>query len=194
MSLAKIQSELKVPKGNFNKFGNYKYRNAEDILSAVKPLLAKYGYHLNIKDEIKMIGIRYYVVALVTIFEGDKVIATSTAYAREAENKKGMDDAQITGSASSYSRKYALNAIFAIDDGVDPDMTNKHGKDQPTPQANNTALTNYRNIINKLIAKHGLDDKWKGWETVKDPMQLIQVIDHYEAIEKQIRADKRNAK
>ena len=127
-----IQSSLKAPKGQTNKFGGYKYRSAEDILEAVKPLLSEWEVILTIIDEVVEIGGRVFVktTACITDSEHDNSVAT-TAYAREAESKKGMDEAQITGSASSYARKYALNGLFAIDDTKDADATNDHGKSQP---------------------------------------------------------------
>ena len=126
-----IQSELKAPKGQTNKFGGYSYRSAEDILEAVKPLLNKYNCFLTVSDEIVEVGGRVYVKATATVHESHSdPIASTTAFAREAETKKGMDEAQITGSASSYARKYALNGLFAIDDTKDPDATNTHGKDK----------------------------------------------------------------
>ena len=127
-----IQAELKAPKGQTNKFGGYTYRSAEDILEAVKPLLSKYDCFLTVSDDIVEVGGRVYVKATATVTESHSdPIAVTTAFAREAETKKGMDEAQITGSASSYARKYALNGLFAIDDTKDPDATNKHGKDIP---------------------------------------------------------------
>ena len=130
--LQSIQVQLKAPKGQTNKFGNYRYRSAEDILEAVKPLLNKYGTYLTISDDIVEVGGRVYVKATATLFESHQgEIASVNAFAREAEVKKGMDDAQITGSASSYARKYALNGLFAIDDTKDPDATNDHGKGKP---------------------------------------------------------------
>ena len=120
-SLQVIQSELKAPKGQFNKFGNYKYRSCEDILEAVKPILAKYGGNITLTDEIQMIGNRYYVKATATLRAGERVIASTSAYAREPEDKKGMDASQITGTASSYARKYALNGLLLIDDTKDED-------------------------------------------------------------------------
>ena len=123
--LNKIQQELKVPKAHRNSFGNYNYRNCEDILEAVKPLLGN-GI-LTISDEIVMLGDRFYVKATATL-RMSKVVgklpdeeATVTAYARESDDKKGMDAAQITGAASSYARKYALNGLFLIDDTKDAD-------------------------------------------------------------------------
>lgn len=131
--LIEIQNELKAPKNQRNTFGNYNYRSAEDILEAVKPLLKKYNCCLTITDEIKQLGDRYYVEATATLCssDGDRFIAVS-AYAREEENKKGMDASQITGSTSSYARKYALNGLFCIDDTKDADFTNTHEKaEQP---------------------------------------------------------------
>jgi hypothetical protein len=126
-----IQSSLKAPKGQTNKFGGYRYRSAEDILEALKPLLGEWGCSLVIQDDMVEVGGRVYVKASANLIdnETESVLSTS-AFAREAEVKKGMDDAQITGSASSYARKYALNGLFAIDDTKDPDATNTHGKDR----------------------------------------------------------------
>ena len=136
-ALLHIQQELKAPKGQTNRFGGYNYRSCEDILVAVKPLLAKYGCGLTIDDNVTQLGDRYYVKATAALSKDGSVIAYTTAFAREAEDKKGMDAAQITGAASSYARKYALNGLFAIDDTKDPDATNDHGlvgdKAQPTP-------------------------------------------------------------
>ena len=129
--LNKIQVELKAPKGQFNKFGNYKYRNSEDILEALKPLLEKYKAAINITDEITLIGDRYYIKATATLYDIEsELFIDAVAFAREEESKKGMDASQITGSASSYARKYALNGLLAIDDTKDSDSTNKHGKDE----------------------------------------------------------------
>jgi hypothetical protein len=124
-----IQSSLKAPKGQTNKFGGYRYRSAEDILESVKPLLGEWGCSLVIQDDVVEVGGRVYVKATASLADNDTELAISaTAFAREAEAKKGMDEAQITGSASSYARKYALNGLFAIDDTKDPDATNTHGK------------------------------------------------------------------
>jgi hypothetical protein len=131
-----IQSSLKAPKGQTNKFGGYRYRSAEDILTSVKPLLAEWACTLVITDEMVEVGGRVYVKSTAVIASTDDSSDSSihvNAYAREAETKKGMDDAQITGSASSYARKYALNGLFAIDDTKDPDATNDHGSKLPKP-------------------------------------------------------------
>jgi len=124
--LNKIQHQLNVPKSLFNKFGGYNYRSAEQILEAVKPLLGKGT--LTLSDEVFLIGQRYYVKATATIKDGGDEISVS-AYARETESRKGMDDAQITGSASSYARKYALNGLFGLSDVQDPDDMNNTGAD-----------------------------------------------------------------
>ena len=117
-----VQRELKAPKGQMNAFGNYKYRSCEDILEAVKPLVHTQGCYLTISDEVVMLGERFYVKATATFTSAyDEHAIEVSSYAREALVKKGMDEAQITGSASSYARKYALNGLFAIDDTKDPD-------------------------------------------------------------------------
>jgi hypothetical protein len=121
-TLAQIQKNLKAPKGQTNKFGGYQYRSCEDILEALKPLLDEDDVFY-LQDELVIVGERYYIKATARF--NDK---TTTAYAREADTKKGMDDSQVTGATSSYARKYALNALFAIDDTKDADATNDHGK------------------------------------------------------------------
>lgn len=118
--LIKVQSELKAPKGQKNTFGNYNYRSAEDILEAVKPLLSEQGLLMTITDIIEQIGERYYIQAKVILTDGEDTVEV-TGYARESLNKKGMDDSQITGTASSYARKYAMNGLFLIDDTKDSD-------------------------------------------------------------------------
>lgn len=123
--LAKIQSLIKAPKGQFNSFGKYKYRSCEDIVEAVKPVINPLGFYLTLSDEVVSIGNRFYIKATARISNGTEVYE-SIAYAREEEVKKGMDGSQVTGAASSYARKYALNGLFAIDDTADSDATNKH--------------------------------------------------------------------
>lgn len=133
MSMKEIQEELKAPKGQFNSFGKYKYRSCEDIVEAVKPVLAKYGYHLNLTDDIVQVGDRVYVKAVASVRNGADTVESATAFARESLDKKGMDDSQITGTASSYARKYALNGLFAIDDTKDAD-TDEHTKQRTKPE------------------------------------------------------------
>lgn len=122
--LTQIQNELKAPKNQYNKFGGYKYRNCEDILEAVKPLLLKYNCNLFIYDDAIQIGDRYYIKATAQ-FYNDSNNTSVSALAREPLNKKGMDESQITGATSSYARKYALNGLFLIDDTKDSD-TEEH--------------------------------------------------------------------
>lgn len=131
--LVAVQAALKAPKGQFNKFGGYKYRSCEDILEAVKPLLLEQGLQLTITDEPVEVGGRIYIKATATVTDGSETAAVS-GYAREAETKKGMDESQITGTASSYARKYALNGLFLIDDTKDADATNDHQKPKAAPK------------------------------------------------------------
>lgn len=119
--LIEIQSELKAPKNLYNSFGGYRYRNAEGIMEAVKPLLKKHDCFMTISDEIRQVGARYYLYATVTLTNKDGKSISVTAPAKEDEHKKGLDGAQLTGSTSSYARKYALNGLFLIDDTKDPD-------------------------------------------------------------------------
>lgn len=139
--LLKIQRALKAPKNQRNVFGKYNYRNAEDILEAVKPLCEEHGAVLTLSDEIVVIGDRYYVKATATLVAVDAIgdWVSTVAYAREEQDKKGMDGAQVTGASSSYARKYALNGLFCIDDTKDPDATNTHGKDE-TPAEQKAAV------------------------------------------------------
>lgn len=141
IELITIQSELKAPKSQFNKFGGYKYRKAEDILEAVKPLLAKQKCTLTITDDVVLIGNRIYVKATATIKNEKGECETTTGWAREEETKKGMDGSQITGASSSYARKYALNGLFAIDDNADSDTTNTGQQDNHHQAAQQTAQT-----------------------------------------------------
>ena len=137
--LQEIQSELKAPKGQKNNFGNYSYRSAEDILTAVKPLLQKHGASLVLSDALVALEGRIFVKSTATLHTTGSIPYTADGFAEHAETKKGMDQAQITGSASSYSRKYAMNGLFAIDDTKDSDSTNTHGKDNTSkPQQNET--------------------------------------------------------
>lgn len=126
MTLLTVQMELKAPKSQYNKFGGYNYRSTEDILQAVKPLLKKDNDHLSLSDEPIMVGDWHYIKATATFTDKNDKTTVSTGYAREAANKKGMDDSQITGTASSYARKYALNGLFLIDDNKDADADEYH--------------------------------------------------------------------
>lgn len=130
--LSAIQAELKAPKGQFNSFGKYKYRSCEDILEAVKPLLAKHELGMTISDNIVSHEGRVYVRAEVVVFDFDGNNINVQAQAREEDVKKGMDASQVTGATSSYARKYALNGMFLIDDTKDSDATNTHGNETTT--------------------------------------------------------------
>lgn len=135
--LAAIQTALKAPKGQENKFGGYRYRSCEDILEAVKPLLAEQGAVIQLSDSLELVGGRYYIKATASLIDTDTGEATSvTAWAREAESRKGMDDSQVTGSASSYARKYALNGLLAIDDTRDADAMDNSAAGRPSQPQN----------------------------------------------------------
>ena len=143
--LIAIQSELKAPKSQYNNFGKYAYRNCEDILESLKPLLKEHKSTIYISDEIVTVLERFYIKATVTFIDaetGESI--TNTAYAREEESKKGMDGSQVTGASSSYARKYALNGMFAIDDTKDSDFTNT------TVKGDNSALSEAQ--IKRLLA------------------------------------------
>lgn len=152
--LIKIQSELKAPKSQHNSYGNYDYRSCEDILGAVKPLLNKFSCTLTISDDVVMVGERIYIKAVATITNSKGESEVTTAFAREEESKKLMDASQITGSASSYARKYALNGLFAIDDTKDADTLNTSDAftqgAAPAKKAN--AKANAIDIVNASIA------------------------------------------
>ena len=165
--LREVQQKLKAPKGQKNTFGNYNYRSAEDILEAVKPLLHGAGLTMIVSDELINQGDRYYVKASATIFNDQGETLVATGLAREAFDKKGMDDAQITGSASSYARKYALNGLFNIDDTKDADTneyTNNAPKMTPKERADSRqevwdagSLPRAKKKINEMLTDKGYD-------------------------------------
>ena len=166
--LIEIQKKLKAPKGQTNSFGGYKYRSCEDILEAVKPLCAEKGVLLNLSDEIVQVGDRYYVHAKATFLDtGDdgKIISVS-AYAREAENKKGMDESQITGAASSYARKYALNGLFLIDDNKDADTQDNTYKQEPI--AAEVFNEKYQELDKEISDAKNLDSLLEAGEHIKN--------------------------
>lgn len=136
--LVNIQAKLKAPKGQVNKFGGYKYRSCEDILEAVKPLLNENKCTLTVCDEIVMVGTRIYIKATATIRNEQGETEQTTAFAREPESKKGMDEPQVTGTASSYARKYALNGLFAIDDTKDADTNEYKMQSDAAPAKQNS--------------------------------------------------------
>ncbi len=151
-TLIKIQGELKAPKNQFNNFGKYKYRSCEDILEAVKPLCVKYNALLTISDKVSLIGSHAFVEATATFTHGEFTHSVS-ASARHAEDKKGMDDSQITGAASSYARKYALNGLFCIDDTKDADTqkpvvkTNKSTLEPAIEESIKNALNSCKTVV-----------------------------------------------
>lgn len=151
--LIKIQQALKAPKNQYNGFGKYSYRSCEDILEAVKPLVAEEGLLLTISDELVQMGDRYYVKATATITDGTASIQ-ALAFAREPLTKKGMDESQVTGTASSYARKYALNGLFCIDDAKDADTEEYQATSSNTRQSKGKS-TSYDPVKqwNNLIAR-----------------------------------------
>ena len=172
--LLAIQSELKAPKGQYNSFGKYKYRSAEDILEAVKPLLAKYKALLILTDEIKVVGeeytentktLRTYLSALAQFIdtESNEVISVS-AMAREPQTKTGMDASQITGTASSYARKYALNGLFCIDDTKDADTDEYH--EQTQTRAKPKSVAEYMALIDNCEDEQSINRLFYEWSKV----------------------------
>lgn len=173
-----IQSELKAPKGQYNSFGKYNYRSCEDILEGVKPLLAKHGLVLTIQDSIDLIGDRFYVKATATITDGKDEISTS-AYARESLDKKGMDASQVTGATSSYARKYALNGLLAIDDTKDADTMDNNKK--PAQQTQETVY-NWNSLKTRAVQGGISEEELVKYVTetfkVSKPSELKQ--EHYQ--------------
>ena len=155
--LIEVQEELKAPKGQYNSFGKYHFRSTEDIVEALKPLLIKRGLLLLMYDEIELIGSRIYVVSTADLTDGATNIKVS-ARARESETKKGMDDSQITGTASSYARKYALNGMFLIDDSKDADTPEYSGQmnnqqQSKQPKQPEITLDAVKTALNDLVKK-----------------------------------------
>ena len=173
-----IQHKLKAPKGQYNSFGKYNYRSCEDILEGVKPLLKKHNLALLINDEIVQIGERYYVKATAKITDGREFVS-ATAYAREPDTKKGMDESQITGATSSYARKYALNALLCIDDTKDADTMDNNKK--PVQQTQETVY-NWQTLKARAIQGGISEEELVHYVTetfkVSKPSDLKQ--DHYQ--------------
>ena len=165
-ALKTIQQKLKAPKSQRNSFGNYNYRSCEDILEAVKPLLAEFDATLLLSDELVQVGDRYYVKATATFIHGDTPIEV-TAYAREAETRKGTDESQITGASSSYARKYALNGLFLIDDTKDAD-TDEYAK------STKSARTTKEKVAPAI--KNGIN-----FQAVREKLGEIDTVDALEA-------------
>lgn len=174
--LAKIQAELNAPKNQRNNFGGYNYRSAEDILEAVKPLLD--GALLLLTDEITLIGDRYYIKASAYFEDGDFQRIT-TAYAREPETKKGMDEPQITGTASSYARKYALNGLFCIDDNKDAD-TDEYTKQTTEKRAiTPKTVAEYTKLIDDCEDEQSINHLYYEWSKV-----YVKGTDNYNLLSK----------
>lgn len=154
--LAEIQSKVKANKSQYNSFGKYHYRSAEDIIEATKKVINPMGFHLIIEDSIIQLGDRYYVEATATISNGIETYS-SKALAREEETKKGMDSSQITGSTSSYARKYALNGLLALDDTKDSDATNTHDK---APKLSAEDVQEYVYLLEQISDLDSLKEVW----------------------------------
>lgn len=190
--LAEIQAKLKAPKGQFNSFGKYHYRSAEDILEAVKKVVNPMGFSITLTDHVVEIGGRIYVEATAYLHNNAATMFSAKGYAREEETKKGMDGSQITGAASSYARKYALNGLFAIDDTKDSDATNDHGKSQESnPQAKGLIHEKtqfdkeFEILINDVKRAEHLDKLKAIWELLnteaKANKEIQQLFNHRKA-------------
>lgn len=178
--LAKIQAELKAPKGQYNNFGKYNYRSCEDILEALKPLLQKHDCMVTLDDTVIPCGERVYIRAMATIRNSSGESLNACGYAREPEDKKGMDVSQITGSCSSYARKYALNGLFAIDDNKDADTiepSNKLKEERRKPSSKNTIQEAIK-IINRQNNLSDLRNVFTGLNaTIKKNPDVISAKD-----------------
>ena len=198
--LTMVQQKLKAPKNQFNKFGNYNYRSCEDILEGLKPIMADVKFAVKVSDEMVLIGDRYYVKATATFIDcedGDKI--SNTAYAREEETVKGMSSSQITGSTSSYARKYALNGLFCIDDVKDADSRdNRQDKEADKAKADKEQQNIENMKINetkvKALASRCASDgvkaetilklyKVENFESLTE-LQFRNINDHWEEIKK----------
>lgn len=167
-----IQTNLNAPKNLFNKFGNYRYRSAESILEAVKPLLKETGCFLLINDSIEQVGERIYVKASATLqFENNSI--TATAYARESEEKKGMDASQVTGATSSYARKYALNGLFAIDDAKETDTEEYQSAGG---QTNSHELETAINAAKNAKTKEALGNVWRNFANLQNNAEFKALV------------------
>lgn len=179
--LIAIQSKLKAPKSQFNKFGGYKYRKAEDILEAAKPLLANQKCTLIITDDVVLIGNRIYVKATAILKNEKGECETSTGWAREEETKKGMDGSQITGASSSYARKYALNGLFAIDDNQDSDAAND-GQHQEAQQQAQTQQPAAQQTASSQYHPNDLNEGLGYLSRCVSKDNLLWVIQHYQPL------------
>jgi hypothetical protein len=189
--LAEIQAKLKAPKGQFNSFGKYHYRSAEDILEAVKKVVNPMGFSITLTDSVGEVGGRIYVQSTATLDNGE-IEYQATGFAREEETKKGMDGSQITGAASSYARKYALNGLFAIDDTKDSDATNDHGKSQESKPQAKTGMPElsqfdkeFKELIDFVNGSKTMDDLKFKWNNLTDEAkankEIQQLFNHRKA-------------
>lgn len=177
--LSEIQAEIQVPKTHYNKFGDYNYRNCEDILDAAKPLLKKHGCTLVLQDDVSAAGNRYYVkaTAILTEIETSETIVT-WASAREDETKAKFDGSQLTGSASSYARKYALNGLFNLDDVKDSDTTNTGNNDKPEGKKHDVKKISETQAkeLEKIAKDKGTDtSKMFAYYKVKDFTEMTEI-------------------
>ena len=187
--LAEIQAKLKAPKGQFNSFGKYHYRSAEDILEAVKKVVNPMGFAITLTDDLIFAEGRWYIKSVAELTNGKQTFS-SIGLAREEETKKGMDGSQITGAASSYARKYALNGLFAIDDTKDSDATNDHGKSQelkvsqakgaiPAPSKFDIEFKELISDVKSVIAIGELKGIWeKLTDEAKANKEIQQLFNH----------------
>lgn len=175
-ALIKIQSELKAPKNQYNSFGKYKYRNCEDILEALKPLLLKYECTLTITDNIQEVCGLIVIESTAKISNKEGAFKKVMAHAGIDVNRKGMDIAQSFGASSSYARKYALNGLFLIDDTKDPDSTNTHGKEEKTSKAKATEST-VKAMLEAIGQgkKEHVKDKMKNYEFTEIQLQTLNL-------------------
>lgn len=160
--LSRVQSEVAAPKDAFNAFGKYNYRSCESILEAVKPILHKHNCTIILKDEVEHIGERYYIKAVAEFIdcESEERILSAPSYAREEESKKGMDGAQVTGSSSSYARKYALAGLLLLDDNKDPDYSNEHNKeDEHLSEVNEKISQNHIKNLNGILTVYPKENR-----------------------------------
>jgi hypothetical protein len=203
--LVEFQVKLKAPKGKFNSFGNYNYRSCEDILEAVKPIIHPEGFYLIFEDAVVQVGERYYFKAEAILTNGEEKF-TGTGFAREEEGRKGMDASQVSGSASSYARKYALNALFAIDDAKDAD-TDEHRmevtkrasdakKPDPKPDQKKTPAKNLpqKPILTEKQFKQGLERINDGEILYEKIMKKYNVRKEYDEALKQAEVLTQNIK
>lgn len=174
--LQEIQRKLKAPKGQYNKFGKYPFRSCEDILEAVKPILNEVGCTLTLSDEIVLIGDRYYIKATARL-RGEDTDEVTTAYARESENKAGMDASQITGATSSYARKYALNGLFCIDDNKDADTDEYANQNAKKPASAPAPATTDKEVFDPShpLWQKALDKMVAGKGSIKE-LQNVYII------------------